>query len=353
MRRSRRKGTGRRAKGKGAELSAPRIVLFAFALCLLPFALVAPAAGADWSVLTDARVSYTDDVFQFSAARRQRFIEDPSQPTVVPGAKTSDFVWEPAVEVRRLSRSAWGPTELSFKAHGFLYTNNPIFNHGNYRIQVRQALGPETAILLRYRYTPNLFLGPNIERRTGLGLTEEERVTSHVWRVHVERQLTSALSAQLITRYGLRLYNDVFAERDTQFYTIGPQADYRVNARLSLTIGYLYEQGFADGRGDVRFNDDVSYVQHLAQVGAAIRLTDPLTLRLAYLYRRKLFTSELAGDTHRDRVDDTHQGIAELDYRLTASMTTLLAFQRTQRSSTVATRDFNDTIVTIGVQQAF
>src|SRR5581483_8448464 len=155
---------------------------------------------------------------QCSAARRQRFIEDPSQPTVVPGARTSDFVWEPAVEVRRISGSRWGPTEIGFKAHGFVYTNNPIFNHGNYRIQLKQAFGPDTSVLLRYRYTPNLFLGPNTEHRTGSSLIDEERVTSHVWRAHLERRLTRELTATLITRYGLRFYNDAFAERDTHFY---------------------------------------------------------------------------------------------------------------------------------------
>ncbi len=92
-------------------------------------------AQAQWAVVTDGRVSYTNDAFQFSSARRARFGEDPSLPTVVPLDKPEDVIWEPAVEVVRASRGAWGTTELSANAHGFIYTNNPVFNHADYRVQ--------------------------------------------------------------------------------------------------------------------------------------------------------------------------------------------------------------------------
>ena len=94
------------------------------------------------------------------------------------------------------------------------YTNNPIFNHGDYRIQDRLALTADTSLLLRYRYVPNLFLGPNFERRTGTRSIQEERVSSHTWRAEVERRVSEAITAALIGRYGLRLYNESFAERD-------------------------------------------------------------------------------------------------------------------------------------------
>ena len=47
-----------------------------------------------WSIVTHARVSYTDDAFQFSWAPRQPFSEDPSLPTVVPIQKTTYHVNE-------------------------------------------------------------------------------------------------------------------------------------------------------------------------------------------------------------------------------------------------------------------
>src|SRR5512147_247741 len=147
--------------------------------------------AADWSAITEAKVLYTDNVFEFSAARRLRLSEDPSQPALVVLDQPSDVVWGPSIDLRRTSSSSFGLTELSVKAHGYIYTNNPIFNHGDYRIQVNQQVAPDTFVLLRYRYTPNLFLGPNVERQTGNRLTEEERVTSHTWRAQIERKLNN------------------------------------------------------------------------------------------------------------------------------------------------------------------
>jgi len=315
-------------------------------------AAVAPVR-ADWSVITQSRMTYADDVFQFSAARRQRFSEDPSQPTVVPVKKTSDVVWDPSVELIRASRNALGSNELSVKAHGFLYTTHPVFNHGDYRLQMKQRFDNDTAILVRYRYVPNLFLGPNFERRTGSLLVEDERVTSHIVRVEVERQVGDRWLLTLITRGGLRLYNEAFAERDTRFWTAGPHASYRISERTTVGLGYLFERGYADGAGDTRFNDDISYRQHVVSAGVDTGVTDALSLHLLYLYRRKDFTSELIGDTHLNRHDDTHQGSAEVRYLWTAAITLTAGLQRTQRNSTNEARSFQDTQVWVGGQYRF
>ncbi len=298
-------------------------------------------------------MTYTDDVFQLSASRRQRFSEDPSQPTVVPAEKKSDVVWDPSLELVHSSTSTLGPTQFSAKAHGFLYTTNPVFNHGDYRLQVKQGLSQDTAVLVRYRYVPNLFLGPNFERRTGNRLIEDERVTSHIGRVELERKLGDRLVVTVIGRAGLRLYNEAFTERDTRFWTIGPHLSYVLSDRVTASLGYLFERGYADGAGDTRFNDDVSYRQHMVSAGVDTSLTDLLSLHLLYLYRRKDFTSELVGDTHLNRHDDTHQGGAELRYSVTRAATLTLGFQRTQRASTNEARSFHDTQVSIGGQYRF
>jgi hypothetical protein len=47
-----------------------------------------------------------------------------------------------------------------------------------------------------------------------------------------------------------------------------------------------------------------------------LTLIESLSLHLAYIYRRKVFTSELLVDTHLNRHDDSHQGMAEFRYRL-------------------------------------
>ena len=308
---------------------------------------------AEWSAIAGQKTSYTTDAFQFSSARRLRFSEDPSQPTVVSTDKPQDVIWEPALEVVQSTNSSLGRNELSVKAHGAIFTNNPIFNHGDYRIQDRLALTADTSVLLRYRYVPNLFLGPNFERRTGTRSIQEERVSSHTWRAEVERRVSESVTAALIGRYGLRLYNESFAERDTTFWTAGPRLDYRATDWMMVTLSYLYERGLADGRQETQFMDDVSYYLHMLSVGTELHLHSRFDLELIYIHRRKTFTSGLAGDTHLNRFDSTHQGIAELRYRLSSAATMTVAYQYGKRTSTTVLRDFNDSIVSIGAEYRF
>jgi hypothetical protein len=332
---------------------APGCLLLA---AILIGAMPAPASASDaegWSAIAEQKVLYTDNAFQLSSARRLTVAEDPSQPTNVQTDKPSDVVWEPSVDVRRTSTNRLGRLDISAKAHGFIFTDISALNHGNYRIQVRQVLSPETSVLLRYRYVPNLFLGTNTERRTGTRSVQDERVTSHIWRAQLEHRLSDAWSAMLTTRFGLRRYNDIFAERDTFFYTLGPHVEYAARADLTLSLGYLYERGLADGRNDTQFNDDISYRQHFVSAGGRLSLTPTLSLNLQYAFRRKDFTSELAGDTHRGRRDSTHQGMAELHYAWTDSTGITLGFQHAQRASNVATKDFNDTNTSLGIQHRF
>jgi hypothetical protein len=320
------------------------------AILALHSAASVAAALAEWSSLAEQRTSYTTDAFQFSSARRLRFSEDPSQPTVVPTKHTDDVIWEPSLQIMQRASNALGENVLSFKAHGAIYTNNPIFNHGDYRIQDRQWIGPDTSVLLRYRYVPNLFLGPNLERRSSTRSIQEERVSSHHLRAEVERRLNSAVTATVIGRYGLRLYNAAFAERDTQFYTAGPRMEFRVTSWMIATLSYLYERGLADGHEEVQFRDDVSYYLHMISLGTTVRISAHLDLDLSYVHLRKSFTSGLIGDTHLGRFDKTDQGTAELRYYITRTVTGLVSFQHGQRTSTNALRNFNDSIVSIGMQ---
>ena len=314
------------------------------------------ASAADvegWSAVAEQKVFYTDNAFQLSAARRLALGEDPSQPTNVQIGKRSDIVWEPSVDARRMSSNRFGNLEISAKAHGFIFTEHSALNHGNYRFQVRQALSPDTSVLLRYRYVPNLFLGPNFERRTGTRSLQDERVTSHIWRAQLERRLSDLTSMTMTARFGRRLYNEVFVERDTFFYTLGPHMDYAVRPDLTLSLGYHYERGLADGRGDTRFNDDISYRQHFVSAGGDLRMTPKLSLNLQYAFRRKNFTTDLGGDTHLGRRDSTHQGTVELRYAFTDTTGVTAGFQHTQRASNVALKDFHDTNTSLGIQHRF
>ena len=99
--------------------------------------------------------------------------------------------------------------------------------------------------------------------------------------------------------------------------------------------------------------DDVSYYLHMLSAGTEFRLSSQLDLDLIYIHRRKTFTSGIAGDTHVDRFDATHQGIAELRYHLSGAAMASLAFQYGKRTSTNELRDFNDSIISIGGQYRF
>jgi hypothetical protein len=198
-----------------------------------------------------------------------------------------------------------------------------------------------------------MFLGPNTERRTGLGLPVEERVTSHIWRTEIERRLHETVTATIVGRYGLRFFNGSLAERDTTFWTLGPQLEWRLNHRIAITAAYLYERGLSDGREQIQLKDDVSYRQNFASLGVTVEVMPRLACTASYAYRRKQFTSELAGDSNNGVVDTTHQGTIELLYRLTPAAAVTVGYQRTQRSSNAATRDFFNNNASLGVQYQF
>lgn len=341
------------ADGRMAQRPRDPRVIWSFLATVILSGSSFDIAGAEWTAVADTKVSYTTDAFQFSSARRLRFSEDPSQPTVVPTTKPEDVIWEPSLELIRSFSSGSNRTDVAFKAHGYLYTDKPIFNHGDYRIQVRRSLGPDTAILLRYRYVPNLFLGPNFESRTGQRTLQEERVTTNGWRLEVNRRVSEALTASLVGRFGLRTYNEAFAERDTRFWSAGPSLVYQVTPWAKALLNYMYERGIADGAGDTRFNDDVSYRLHHVSGGTELSFVKRWSLALTYTFQRKNFTSDLVGDTHLGRQDTLHQGLIELGYRPKDALSFTISYQRTQRSSSNSLRDFNDTIYSIGGEYRF
>ncbi len=310
-------------------------------------------ALAEWDFVAGQKISFTTDAFQFSSVRRLQLSEDPSLPSVVPLDKPEDVIWEPTLEATKSVTTSYGRTDVSVRGRGFIFTNNPKFTHGDYRLQIRHQIDPTTAVYVRYRHAPNLLLGPNFERQTGQRLIVDERVTTNKWRLDLERRLTSDLTGTLIGRVGLRKYNDAFSERDTKLWTVGPRLDYRVLPWVHAHVTYLFERGHADGAGDVRLNDDVSYRLHHVAAGLDLTIAPRWLLALVYTYQQKNFTSDLVADTHFGRRDQVHQGLAELEYQVTPAALLTLSVQHTQRVSTNELREFKDTIVSIGGQYRF
>ncbi|MDC8450154.1 MAG: hypothetical protein LV473_17610 [Nitrospira sp.] len=162
-----------------------------------------------------------------------------------------------------------------------------------------------------------------------------------------------SITGLLVTRVGLRQFNEAFAERDPTFWTIGPQCDWQVRQWLVLSVAYLFERGLADGQSQVQFRDDVSYRQHFVSAGISFWITPSLSTTIGYVYRRKSFTSELVGDSNRGVTDTTHQGSLEVRYELSPAAAVTLGVQRSQRSSTLPTRDFFNTNTMLVAQYLF
>ena len=83
------------------------LILGGLSFLLFSAQLFAPYdAVADWSATAEAKVLYTDNVFELSSSRRLSLSEDPSQPAIVPVKKSSDIVWEPSLDVRHTDRKS-------------------------------------------------------------------------------------------------------------------------------------------------------------------------------------------------------------------------------------------------------
>ena len=255
--------------------------------------------------------------------------------------------------VARSWSSRLGVSELSFKTEGALYTENPSFNNAYYRLAYRQELEPKkAAVQLIYRYTPHQLLGPGrvTSQSDEFG---EVRTTSHVWRAELQRQITNRWAVTFISRYGLRFYDEPFTERDTRFWSIGPQIEFTVGSWSTITVAYLYERGLAAGRDDPQTDLDMSYFLHYASLGVRFELAKPLWLNLGYIYRFRGWTSDLAGDIELGRRDVTHQGTGEIRYAVSDSLHLKLGFQQTQQHSTLESRSFHSSTVTYGVEYRF
>lgn len=302
-----------------------------------------------------ALLFYTDDIGIFSATRRLTRDEDPTQPALDSSLtnKGSDVVFEPDAIARTSFDNRFGTTSLSIRGQGFIYADNPRFNHGTLKIDAVQAFTPDTRVLLRYYYAPNLFLGENEDRRPGSEGLVEETVTSNIWSVRVEQRLTEKVEVRVLTRFGTRRYNDAFAQRDTNFWTIGPHLEWRMSERVKLGLSYHYERGLAEGRSQPQLQDDVSYVNHYVSADIDFELMKRLTLSAAVHYERNNWTSGIVGDERSGAHEDIVQGEILLIHQFTDSLRGLIGFQRSSRQQSFEPESIKNTNVAVGIAAVF
>jgi len=312
-------------------------------------------AMADWSVVTGGALFYTDDVALFSATRRSSIDGDPSQP-VLDTSRTgigSDMVFEADLLMSNVITSGLGRTALSVKAQGFIYAINPEFSQASILLEAVHAFTPRTAIRLRYYAAPDQLLGNSEERRSGIRELQNERVTSHIGSVRLDQRLSDHWEIQLFGRAGIRRYNEAFAQRNTLLWTVGPHLVWHVTHHAKVVLGYHYERGLAEGRRQIQFEDDNSYVHHFTSVGLEAELMEHLELELDFHYERNNWTSGIPGDERDGGHENIFLGSGRLLYQLTDHTGLTFPVQRAQRKQNFEQTHDHNTNAGVGVIYRF
>ena len=310
---------------------------------------------AEVGVNGSATLFWTDDIGIFSATRRLSRDGDPTQPALDTRLtdKGSSMVFEPQLTVSDSFTNGLGILHVDLMGQGFIFSEDARFNQGMFRIQAVQSFSPQTRLRLRYSFVPDQFLGENEDRHPGqLGLVDE-RVTSHIWSVRMEHAIMEDLEVKLLGRYGLRRYNEAFAERDTNFFTIGPHVDWRLSRRVRLGLGYHYERGLADGRNEPELKDDVSYVNHYMTAELDIDLMDRWSLLMAAHYERNNWTSGIPGDERKGQHENIVQGEMILVREVTDHIRIFGGFQRSNRKESFETDAVKNTNLGFGISGSF
>src|SRR5207342_1614327 len=134
------------------------VVFLAVLASLWPAPRLASAEDG-WSFEGRGTLFYTDDVGLFSATRRLSRDGDPTQPAIDSKLtdQGSDMVFEPLLGVTRSLTNSLGRLDLNVQGQGFVFTENPQFNHGTLRAQATQDLSPNTRVQARFYYAPDQF----------------------------------------------------------------------------------------------------------------------------------------------------------------------------------------------------
>jgi hypothetical protein len=263
------------------------------------------------------------------------------------------MVFEPLLSVTRTLTNSLGRLNLNVQGQGFVFTENPEFNHGTLRLQATQDLSSATRVQARFSYAPDQFLGDNDERQSGQQQLSAEKLTSYIWSTRLIHDVTPDLSVRLLGRYGMRRYNDAFSERNTNFWTIGPHVDWRVAPKLKLGLSYHYERGLAEGRHQPQFEDDTSYINHYLSADADIELTERLSLLTAFHFEHNIWTSGLAGDERNGAYENIYQGEVILAYHLTDFIQGFCGVQRSSRKESFESSSIQNSNAGIGLTARF
>jgi len=291
------------------------------------------SALAEWSVLSEGILYYTNDVALFSAARRSTMDGDPSQP-VLDVSRTgfgSDMVFEPSVVISNAITTGLGRTAFSIKPQGFIYAVNPEWSQASVAVEALHSFTPNTALRLRYFGAPDQLLGNTEVSRAEPEVFANERLTSHIGYIRLEQRLGNNWEFRFQGRVGKRRFNDPFARHNTTFWTVGPHIFWRVTEHLKLFGAYHYERGLSAGRHELEPEEDRSYVHHFFALGFDAELMPHLELEVDFHYERTNFTTGILEDERNGGHENIFLGNGRLLYKLTDSTALTLSLQQGNR----------------------
>ena len=343
----------KRARTPGLAIS-PFIVALGI---MVVFPTIRPA-WAEWEVKGEGNLYGTEDVALFSATRRLAKDQDPTQPVIDSelAEQGSDAVLEPVLEIDTFFPLFGRDSELKVRGQGFIFLDNSRFNHGTLGVEGKHKVTPDTDLLLRYYFAPNLLIGEN-EVRTPEEHEEEqfadEIVTTNFIAAGLAQRFLEDYVFRIYGRYGTRRYNQEFQERNTDFWTIGPHVRWHASETVQLTLGYHYERGLADGRNQPELRDDISYINHFLTSELGIELHKHWELELAIHYELNNWTTEIVGDPRKGQHEDVLQGDIELLHEVSEDLTVVAGFQGQYRKESFEPEGFRNVDGWVGARWKF
>lgn len=323
--------------------------------CLSILVLKASLASAEWSTEARATSYYTSDVGLFTASQRLSRDADPTQPAIDTRltGQGSDGVMETMVQVTDAIESDHGKTTFDVRGDGYIFYDHTHYSNGNVGVQANHVFPSRTSVMIRYYYNPDLFLGNNIERRSGFFTIAPERVTSQIVAMHVGQELTDDIEVRLFSRYGNRRYDQAFQQRNTDFWTVGPHLDWKLMPGVTLGLAYHYEKGIAAGRSLLQFSDDVSYVNNFAAADLDIEVHEDWTLSFSFDYERNHWLSQLPGDDRNGAFEQVFFGQALVRYKVQENVSVHCGLQHGSRKLNVETMAVVNTNIGLGLKAEF
>lgn len=263
--------------------------------------------------------------------------------------KKSDVILEPDIYAAYKTRHPVFYTKIFGSITGELYADHNTYSYGIYSIGITQGIPYKISTTLRYTLTPDVCLE---EDTAGTSCTES--TDYHTASLSLDKEFAKGLSAGVTGKYGIKNYETLYDYKDTRIYGGSADGAYRITKFLKIGAGYRYERGIADGENDVRYNNDISYLQHILYIRPTFNITPDLSFSFRYLFRDKGYTTNLRQDRdHYDRRDITHKFQIKAGYWILKDLELTASYERSQKDSNIDYYDYHQNLFMIGGRYLF